>query len=183
MFARKWIGWTVCFLGLFAFFMGTKAPVVAQEDVPLPISWNGEGHLAAIFEADEVDTAEFDIELTIDEDGWVTGEITSDQKTAKVERFYYTQPSKDVRKVVLIVVTQDDEPMLGIFDGKSKKDKLYFGDLYIKSFEEQGEIEQDLDLGNLMATEIWSDYIPSALKKAMKESELVGGFGIKGQYQ
>jgi len=159
--------------GLFAY---------AQE-IQLPFTWKGDGEAWAMID-DEVQNVKFTVSVTVDQDGMVKGTAATDDGEAKIERFYYTQESDGLRRVVFILLTHeaDNEPLLYILDGKTIKNKFFFGEALIKKFEKEGAIEKGLNIGDKAATEIYEDYIPDGLKKALKSCRPVGCVKIIGKF-
>lgn len=151
------------------------------QDADLPLEWNGKGK-AWILTSDAIEDIDFDMSLYIDTDGWTTGEAVSpesDDDGANLERFYYSPQQDGMRRVILVMVLEDaDDPMLFIMDGKTLQDRMFFGVVYTKAYEEDGKVESNLSLGNRSATGISTSYIPTTLKNAMDECQAIGNFTV-----
>lgn len=159
------------------------APFTAmtQEEPQLPLTWEGEGVSWYLDEGD-IGQIEFEMSFTIDEEGWVTGNIQTDDGSAKLKKFYYTVQEDGVRTLVVAWVAEDGEnPMLFLTKGKLLETKLFIGETYVKAYDKDGKIESDLYLGSNSAMEITDEYMPTSLKSALWSCKLIGGFKVAGK--
>ena len=158
------------------------APACVAQDVPLPLTWKGEGKSAVLVQ-DEMMEIEFSATINVDTDGWVSGKFATDEGEAKIERLYYEGSDENGRKLVLVAVTKEDyNAKLMIFSGRMLKGKFFYGEVFMKLYEKDGKVEKGLNLSDKVAQEIYSDYIPSGLKEALKTCKPVGVFGIVGGF-
>ncbi len=156
---------------------------VPAQDVELPLTWKGEGK--AIIQMDE-EAMHLDVEakFTVDTDGWTTGKVSAMEGSADLKRFYYGEEADGARKLILVVVSEDDsEPMLFVLDCRILRGSLLYGEILAKPYEKGGEIEKGLNIGDKSAQEIYPDYMPSGLKKAMKVCKPVGVVGVQGGFE
>ncbi|MDP8243130.1 MAG: hypothetical protein P9L94_03540 [Candidatus Hinthialibacter antarcticus] len=175
MVSTKWFRY-----GILALFLAAPFSALAQDEPQLPLTWEGEG-VTWYIEDGEIGKDNFDISFKIDSDGWVTGKATTDEGTAKLQRFYYTTQDNGVRMIVIALVSDDeDAPLLFLMKGKVIQGKLFVGEVYAKAYEKDGKVESDLYLGSNSAVEITEEYMPSSLKSAFWNSKLLGGFKVEG---
>ncbi len=160
-------------------------PFVAttQEEPQLPLTWEGEG-VSWYLDEGVIGTVDFEMSFTVDEEGWVTGEASTDDGSAKLKKFYYTMNEDGVRMIVVAWVAEDgDNPMLFLMKGKLLESKLFIGETYAKLYEKDGKIENDMYLGSNSAMEITEEYMPTSLKSALWSCKLIGGFKVEGAMQ
>ncbi len=156
-------------------------PVVSfGQDVDVPLTWKGQGHAVGIDNGEIADTT-LEILIKVDEDGWVTGKFSTDTEEASIEHFYYGVAEDGVRKLVVVLV-QKESNKLFVVSGRMLLGKLFYGEVFAKDYEKDGAIEKGLSLGDRMAQEIYSDYIPQGLEKALKKCKPIGMLGAKGSF-
>lgn len=154
--------------------------VVAAQDVELPLVWNGEGHALLCLEQG-IEEMPIQMTLKVDTDGWATGKITTEKGEAVLKRFYYESEIDGARSLVLIFVDNNDaNPGLYITKARVIQSKLIYGEVLRKAYEKEGEIEKALSLGDNAAQEIYPDYFPESLKKAMGKCKPAGCFAAQG---
>ncbi len=172
------------FTCVFSLFVLLSLPaVVSAQEVPLPLTWKGDGSAMLVMDEKVVDFS-FQASIKVDTDGWVTGEFVNEEgEGVNIERFFYTDSQDGIREVVVVLADKtSDNPILILLPGKVVQGKLFYGEVLLKEFEAEGEIEKGLNLGDKSATQIWPDYLPESLKNAMKACKTVGCFGITGSY-
>lgn len=175
------IGALVAGMGLFLL-----AGVSFAQEPELPLAWEGKG--AATFIGNEGEQKiDFDLKFKIDSEGVVSGQTSTGDGQAQIERFYYGEevksqsPALPSRKAVLVLsIRGGDTPLLAILDGRALGDKHFYGELRLARMNAEG-IKEALDIGNKTATEVSAEALPSGLKKALKESVPMGYFGVKGK--
>lgn len=181
---RKSIGWQNVWtaglvLGMMTWTVGT---VAFAQDVEPPFTWKGDG-TAWYVQNGAVESIAFKAQTRVEADGTVSGEFSTDDGSAVIERLYYGQVSDNTRKVVLVLsVKSEDGGILYILDGRLIGDSLLYGEVLIKKFEKDGEIEKGLQLGDKTALEIYPDYLPSGLKKALSTCRPAGCFKVSGGF-
>jgi hypothetical protein len=154
--------------------------VVSAQDVELPVTWNGEGH-ALLFLEQGLEEMPIQFTLKVDTDGWATGKIVAEKGEAALKRFYYESEIDGVRSLVLIFVDNNDaDPGLYITKVRVIQSKLIYGEILRKTYEKEGEIEKSLNIGDNAAQEIYPDYFPDSLKKAMGKCKPAGCFAVQG---
>jgi len=159
----------------------TLAPAIGSaQGVELPITWNGEGH-ALLFMDQGLEEMSIQCTLKVDTDGWATGKITAEQGEATLKRFYYEEEVEGARALVMIYVDNNDtNPGLYILKARILESKLLYGEIFRKPFDKEGEIEKSLTLGDNTAQQIFPDYFPTSLKKAMDKCKPVGALAVQG---
>lgn len=181
---RKSSGWESMLalglaFGLTAFAGGTAA---FAQNVEPPFTWKGDG-TAWFVNQGAVESLSFKVQTRVEADGTVSGEFSTDDGSATVERLYYGQVENNSRKVILVLTVKTDEDgILYILDGRLIGDNLLYGEVLIKKFEKDGEIEKGLYLGDKTAQEIYPDYLPSGLKKALSTCRPAGCVKVSGGF-
>lgn len=162
---------------------------LAQDPEP-PLTWKGEGVASMISSEEGVRDLNFNVRLHIDAAGMVKGEVYTDEGSASIERFYYGErvtfgSSELVAQRIVIVIMigkTSDDPTLVIMDGRSLADQFCYGELLVKRYEKDGDIEKGLDIGNKTAEEVYESYMPTGLKNALKKSTPWGCFQMSGKF-
>ncbi|MBI1387769.1 MAG: hypothetical protein GC154_04920 [bacterium] len=166
----------------FALLLALSAPCLAQQEPELPLTWAGKGVSWFMTQYEGVDSIDYQLEINIDTDGWVTGKASVDDGEAKLEKFYYTPMVDGVRSLVVVLKSDGDEPKLFILKLKSVGKNLMGGDVYVKNFEQDGKAETGLSLSDHTAVEFSEDYLPSSLKTVIWNSKLIGFSKIEGDF-
>jgi hypothetical protein len=152
----------------------------AQEP-ELPLNWSGDGQCKVINDG-EVEGYSFQAQINIDTDGWVTGRMYNDEGELKIKRLYYGEEWGGVRQVYLVLMDEDEyNPRLVLLAGKIHGLHFFYGEIFIKPYVKNGELEKLLYLDDKIATEIYETYKPEGLKKALKTFGSVGCFVIEGK--
>ncbi|MGC9328038.1 MAG: hypothetical protein ACP5I1_10425, partial [Candidatus Hinthialibacter sp.] len=134
----------------------------------------------------EGDVENVDLELTIkvDTDGWVTGKAATDDAEFAIKRFYYEAEMDGSRKVVVAFLDDSTRnPSLFILAGRVLHGKLFYAEIFHKEYNKEGEVEKALYLGDNTAQELYPDYYPQSLKKALSACKPIGGMGLVGDYE
>ncbi len=182
--------WSIMLSVLIAGVMLTGMTCVAQEE-EAPLTWKGEGGACLVFGDGEIEEVKFEFKFHVDSEGWVTGsaaEADESEHSAMLEKIYYGPSEDGVRPLIMVLSIKDsDEPALIIMKGKAikigeySKRSMAYGEIYMRPYEKNGEIEKGLAIGDKTATEIYEDYMPSGLKKAIASSKLSGIYQIVGK--
>jgi len=171
----KWIGALMLLL-----ILGLGAVCDAQE-VNVPFTWNGKG-TGFLMEKDGINSLDFNLKISVDQDGIVSGETSTDDGNAAIERLYYTESSEGVRQLVLVIRVQGDDPVLYLLVGRAMKNRLFYGEVFTKKFEKDGSVEKELNIGDKTAAQFSEEGFPDSVKKAMKASKLIGCFKVSGDF-
>lgn len=151
------------------------------QEVELPLTWKGTGK-AVFMINEEAESIELEATFTIDTDGWATGKFSAENGSAELKRFYYTQEENGARKLILVVISEEgDEPTLFVLDCRVIRGSLLYGEVLAKPYEKEGEIEKGLNIGDKTAQELFTDYMPASLKKALSTCKPIGFVGLKGE--
>jgi len=168
---------------VFVGLIGFTAHSAMSQDVELPLHWKGDGN-AKIMTREGLKTVSFNANIHVGEEGEVSGEFSNDEGRVELKKLYYSYPSEGIRKLYLVLANENsDEPMLIVMEGRMIKDEFFYGEVFIKAYESNGEVEENLNLDSEFAQEIYTGYIPSSLETAVKECRPMGAFVIEGDYQ
>ncbi len=147
---------------------------VYAQDPQLPFSWKGDG-AAWLMGKEGVKEVVFQIQLKIDEDGTTTGKFFNEDGEASIERMFFESEVDGARKVYLLLSIEDDDTKrMVLMNLRVLKGTLVYGEIMMHKYEEGGELEKGLGWGNKVAQEIYPDYLPSSLGKALKLFHPVG---------
>jgi hypothetical protein len=169
----------VAFVALFL-LAGTAASFA--QNPQLPFNWKGDG-TAWILGKDGVGEVAFKGKFRIDAEGKITGDFSDPENPdnkAVIERMYFTADAEGTRKVYLILTIGDDEKSLVLLSLRVLKDSFGYGEILIKELEKDGEIEKGLSLGDKAVQEIYEDYIPAGVEKALKKLRPIGVMKMSG---
>ena len=150
-----------------------------------PLTWKGKG-VSSFISRDGTEEIQFNIRIHIDVDGIVEGEAYTDDGSASIAQLYYGEkvsfelPEFDARKLILVLVINEDSdnPSLIIMNGRMLVDRFCYGEIFVKRYEE-GE---GLDIDNNFATPIDEEYLPSEIRRALKDSLPIGCFQMTGDF-
>ncbi len=177
---RVWNARTVFVLGLIIVCIGATS-VFAQEPEP-PFTWKGEG-TALIVGEEGIKEISFTAKVDVDSDGWVNGKLCDGDDCATIERVYYAPFIEGAQKLYIVLSVKDGEKdKLVLLDCRMIAGMLLYGEILIKDFVKEGEIEKGLSIGDKVAQEIYEDYMPTGLKKALKAFKPCGAMAIKGNF-
>ncbi len=179
----KKIRFTLVCLGVLVMALFLSPVSIMAQDVELPLTWNGEGKAVALMD-NEIKDVSVKCTITVDSDGWVKGSIIADdneEESATLKRFYYEAEVDGARKLVIVFVDKKVEnPGLYILNLRILNSTLLYGEVFRKDFDKEGEVETNLYLDDQSAQEIYPDYFPPSLKKAMDKCKPVGCIALKG---
>lgn len=168
------------------------AMVSAAQDPEPPFTWKGNG-TSWYIGRDGVNEIDYTLKLTIDEAGAVKGSAMTDDWSAKVERLYYSAAEThsfgdgenlSTRKATMVLSFDSDsgDTMLVIMVGRIIADRMFYGETFMLRTERGGEIAKGLQLGSKEAVEVYGDYVPQGLKKAIAKGIPTGCFKVVGSY-
>lgn len=169
-------------VGLVALFVLAGTAASFAQNPQLPFTWKGDGS-AWVFGKDGVSEVAFKTKFRIDVDGKITGDLSDPENPdnkAVVERMYFTADADGSRKVYLVVTVGHEEKTLALLSLRVLKDSFAYGEVLVKEFEKDGEIEKGLSLGDNTVQEVYEDYIPSGVEKALKKLRPIGVLKMTG---
>jgi hypothetical protein len=164
-------------------------PCTAQEVEP-PFTWEGKGAASFISEQGIKDT-DFQFELSVDEQGMVSGQASNEDGTSKIKHVFYTEkkqydwPGYFSRKIIIVLVFNEngDYPMLGVYNGRLLVDKFLYGEILLTGYETGSETAKALGIGDPEATLMEGDELPNSLRSVLKKCFPVGTVKIEGDYK
>ncbi len=167
----------------------TAMPCIAQ-DVEPPFTWVGKGTGSFISEGG-VEELEFQFELSVDEQGVVKGQTSSENGMARIKHVFSTEPKQYdfpgffTRKIVIVFMVNEDggTPMLYILNGRALVDKFLYGEVLLTTYEEESETAKALGVGDPEATLMEGEELPSSLKSVLKKCFPIGVAKIVGDYK
>jgi len=164
-------------------------PCMSQDAEP-PFTWVGKGAGSFISEGgfEELD---FQFELSVDEQGVVKGQTSSENGIARIKHVFSTEPKRYdfpgffTRKIVIVFMVNEDggTPMLYILNGRVLVDKFLYGEVLLTTYEEDSEIAKALGVGDPEATLMEGEELPSSLKSVLKKCFPIGIAKIEGDYK
>ncbi len=167
----------------------TAMSCMAQEVEP-PFTWEGKGAASFISEGGIKDV-DFQFELSIDEQGMVSGQASNEDGASRIKHVFYSEPHQYdwpgyfSRKIIIVLVFNEygDYPMLGVYDGRLLVDKFLYGEILLTGYEAGSDTARALGIGNSEATLIEEDELPNGLKAALKKCFPIGIVKIEGGYR
>ena len=164
-------------------------PCMAQ-DVEPPFTWEGKGSGSFIGQYG-TEEADLQLELSIDEQGMVEGQSSTDDGTAKIQHYFYTEkkeyefPGFFSRNIVIVFTLNEygDNPMLSVLNGRVLLDKFIYGEVLLTRYEEGSDTAKALGVGDPEATLMEDDELPSSLKSALKKCIPFGVVKIEGDFK
>jgi hypothetical protein len=163
------------------FFLSLAVVSVYAQEPELPLTWKGEGKAKVLLE-NGIEELSFSATIHIDNDGWTTGSFSNYEGEIKIERFFYMEENDGARKVILVLLDNDDSnPRLFIVDGRILAGQFIYGEILFKNYVKDGSIEKGLSFGNKTAEEVYQGYMPAGLKAALQGCKPVGCLTIKGK--
>ena len=178
---------TIVLAFIAAMMMGI--PCMAQEAEP-PFTWEGKGEASFMSEQGIKDT-EFQFELSVDEQGMVSGQAANEEGISKVKHIFYSEPQQHdwpgyfSRKIIIVLLINEDGdyPLLAVYNGRLLLDKFLYGEILLTGYEADSEMARALGVGNREATLIAADQLPSTLTSALKKCLPIGTVKIEGDYR
>ena len=170
-----------------AVMMGT--PCMAQ-DVEPPFTWEGKGTVWFISE-DGTTEIDFQLEMSIDEQGTVKGQTSNEDGISKIKHVFYTDakqyeyPGFFSRNLVIVLVLNEygNNPMLTVLNGRLLVDKFFYGEAMLTRYEEGSDTAKALGVDNPEATWMEEDELPGSVKSALKKCIPFGMVKIEGDYK
>lgn len=178
---------TIVLAFIAAMMMGI--PCMAQEAEP-PFTWEGKGEASFMSEQGIKDT-EFQFELSVDEQGMVSGQAANEEGISKVKHIFYSEPQPHdwpgyfSRRIIIVLIFNEngDYPLLGVYHGRLLLDKLLYGEILLTGYAAGSEIAKAFGVGDPEATLIEGEELPTNLKSVMKKCLPIGTVTIKGDYR
>ena len=130
------------------------------QDVELPLTWEGKG-VVSFISNDGTNEVGFQFELSVDEQGMVSGKTSNEDGTSNIKHLFYTEkrpydvlPGFFSRKIVLVLMMNEhgDNPMLTVLNGRILSDRFLYGEIMLTRFEEGSDTAGALGIGNPEAT-------------------------------
>jgi len=164
-------------------------PCMAQ-DVEPPFTWEGKG-VASFISEGGIREADFQFELSIDEQGMVDGKTSNEDGTSKIRHVFYTEPKQYdfpgffMRNIVIVLIFDEygNNPMLSVVNGRILMDKFLYGEMMLTGYEAGSDTAKALGVGDSEATLMEGDELPSRLKSVLKKCLPVGIVKIEGGYK
>lgn len=164
-------------------------PCMAQ-DVEPPFTWEGEGTGSFISEGG-IEELDFQLELSVDEQGMVEGQTSSENGIARIKHVFYTDkkqydfPGFFTRNIVIVFMLNEsgDTPMLSVLNGRMLVDRFLYGEVMLTRYEAGSDTAEALGIGNPEATLMEGDELPYGLKSALKKCIPFGTVKIEGDYK
>lgn len=164
-------------------------PCMAQEVEP-PFTWEGKGTVWFISE-DGTTEIDFQLEMSIDEQGIVKGQTSNEDGISKIKHIFYTDakpyeyPGFFSRNLVIVLILNEygNNPMLTVLNGRLLVDKFFYGEAMLTRYEEGSDTAKTLGVGNPQATWMEEDELPSSIKSALKKCIPFGMVKIEGDYK
>jgi hypothetical protein len=164
-------------------------PCMAQ-DVEPPFTWEGKGS-ASFFSEERIKDTDFQFELSVDEQGMVSGRSSSEDGTFKIKHVFYTEkkqydfPGFFTRNIVIVSVFNEygDTSILNVLNGRMLVDRLLYGEVMFAMYEAGSDLAKALGIGNPEATLMEDDELPGSLKSALKKCIPFGVVKIEGDFK
>jgi hypothetical protein len=164
-------------------------PCMAQDAEP-PFTWAGKGSGSFISEGG-IEELDFQFELSVDEQGMVEGQSSSENGNAGIKHVFYTEakqydfPGFFSRNIVIVFMLNEygDTPMLSILNGRMLLDKFLYGEVMLTQYEQGSDTAKALGIGNPVATLMDDDELPYSLKSALKKCLPFGVVKIEGDFK
>ena len=164
-------------------------PCMAQ-DVEPPFTWEGKGS-ASFYSDQRIKDTDFQFELSVDEQGMVSGQTSAEDGTFKIKHVFYTEkkqydfPGFFTRNIVIVFVFNEygDTPILNVLDGRILVDRFLYGEVMFTMYEAGSDLAKALGIGNPEATLMEDDELPGSLKSALKKCIPFGVVKIEGDYK
>ena len=164
-------------------------PCMAQ-DVEPPFTWEGKGS-ASFFSEERIKDTDFQFDLSVDEQGMVSGQTSAEDGTFKIKHVFYTEkkqydfPGFFTRNIVIVFVFNEygDTPILNVLNGRMLVDRFLYGEVLFTMYEAGSDLAKALGIGNPEATLMEDDELPGSLKSALKKCIPFGVVKIEGDYK
>jgi len=164
-------------------------PCMAQ-DVQPPFTWAGKGAAWYISEQGIEDT-EFRFELSVDEQGMVSGQASNEDGVSKVKHIFYSEPKQYdwpgyfSRKIVFVLLFNESGgyPMVGVYNGRLLMDKFLYGEILLTGYEAGSDTARTLGVGDAEATLIEGDELPYNLRSTLEKCFPIGVVKIEGDFK
>ncbi len=180
---------TKAFMLAFVAVVVAGIPCIAQ-DVKAPFTWEGKGTASFISEGG-IEDVDFQFELSVDEQGMVSGQASNEDGASMIKHIFYSEPQQydwpgyfSSRIIMVLAFNENgDYPMLGVYNGRLLVDKFLYGEILLTGYEAGSDTARALGVGNPEATLIEEDELPNGLKAALKKCFPIGVVKIEGDYR
>ena len=164
-------------------------PCMAQ-DVEPPFTWEGKGS-ASFYSDQRIKDTDFQFELSVDEQGMVSGQTSAEDGSFKIKHVFYTEkkqydfPGFFTRNIVIVFMLNEygDNPILNVLNGRMLVDRFLYGEVMFTRYEAGSDLAKALGIGNPEATLMEDDELPYSLKSALKKCIPFGVVKIEGDYK
>jgi len=120
-------------------------PCMAQ-DAEAPFTWEGKG-VASFISEGGIREADFQFELSIDEQGMVDGKTSNEDGTSRIRHVFYTEPKQYdfpgffTRNIVIVLIFDEygNNPMLSFVNGRILMNKFLYGEMMLTGYEAGSE--------------------------------------------
>jgi hypothetical protein len=164
-------------------------PCMAQ-DVEPPFTWEGKGS-ASFYSEQRIKDTDFQFELSVDEQGMVSGQTIAEDGSFKIKHVFYTEkkqydfPGFFTRNIVIVFMLNEygDNPILNVLNGRMLVDRFLYGEVMFTRYEAGSDLAKALGIGNPEATLMDDDDLPYSLKSALKKCLPFGVVKIEGGFK
>ena len=183
MDSKKMI-FVVCFAAAMA---GTQC---LAQDVAPPFTWAGTGAAWYISEQG-IDNTDFQFELSVDEQGMVSGQARNEDGVSRIKHVFYSEPKQYnwpgyfSRKIVFVLLFNESGgyPMVGVYNGRLLMDKFFYGEILLTGYEAGSDTAGALGVGDAEATLIEGDELPYDLRSTLEKCFPIGTVKIEGDFK
>ena len=164
-------------------------PCMAQDTEP-PFTWEGKGS-ASFYSEQRIKDTDFQFELSVDEQGMVSGQTSAEDGSFKIKHVFYTEkkqydfPGFFTRNIVIVFVLNEygDNPILNVLNGRMLVDRFLYGEVMFAMYEAGSDLAKALGIGNPEATLMEENELPGSLKSALKKCIPFGTVKIEGDFK
>ncbi len=164
-------------------------PCMGQEMQP-PFTWEGEG-AASFISGQGIQDTDFQFELSVDEQGMVSGQTSNEDGVSRIKHIFYSEPKQYdwpgyfSRKIIIVLLfnEQGDYPMLGVYNGRLLMDKFLYGEILLTRYEAGSDTARVFGVGDPEATLIEGGELPYVLRSALGKCAPIGTMKVEGDYK
>lgn len=174
----------------FVLILSSIPTISFSQEMSLPVTWEGKG-VTTILSDYGTNDIEFDITLTIGEDGTVKGHTSTDDGKGTIKHLFYGEKNEheiaqlNSQKVILVLMLNENssDPVLVVMNGKILSNRFFYGEVGLTRYESGNATAKALKIDDQTVTEIDEDYLSADIKTALKKSIPFGAFKIEGRYK